>query len=57
MFQPGSWVVRVDARLRPIIEEIAISEERSRAFVVRRLLEQAIASNAIKEGRSQSSAI
>jgi hypothetical protein len=57
MFQPGSWVVRVDARLRPIIEEIAMSEERSRAYVVRRLLEQAIASNAIKEGRSQSSAI
>jgi predicted transcriptional regulator len=57
MFQPGSWVVRVDARLRPIIEEIAMSEERSRAYVVRRLLEQAIASNAIKEGRPQPSAI
>jgi predicted transcriptional regulator len=57
MFQPGSWVVRVDARLRPIIEEIAMSEERSRAFVVRRLLEQAIASNAIKEGRTQPSEI
>jgi hypothetical protein len=57
MFQPGSWVVRVEARLRPIIEEIAMSEERSRAFVVRRLLEQAIASNAIKEGRTQPSEI
>jgi predicted transcriptional regulator len=57
MFQPGSWVVRVDARLRPIIEEIAMSEERSRAFVVRRLLEQAIASNAIKEGRTKPSEI
>jgi predicted transcriptional regulator len=57
MFQPGSWGVRVDARLRPIIEEIAMSEERSRAYVVRRLLEQAIASNAIKEGRPQPSAI
>jgi predicted transcriptional regulator len=57
MFQPGSWVVRVDARLRPIIEKIAMSEERSRAFVVRRLLEQAIASNAIKEGRPHSSEI
>lgn len=37
------WQVRIDSRLRPLIEAIARDEEREPAQVVRRLLDRALA--------------
>lgn len=38
-----TWTVRLDGRMRPIIEAIARDEEREPAQVVRRLLNRALA--------------
>lgn len=47
-----TWTVRLDGRVRPIVEAIARNEEREPTQVVRRLLDRALAqhssSSAIK---------
>jgi len=51
-----TWTVRLDGRVRPIVEAIARNEEREPAQVVRRLLDRALAqhssSSAIKAPRA-----
>jgi hypothetical protein len=42
-----TWTVRLDGRVRPIIEKIARDEEREPAQVVRRLLDRALVQHAV----------
>jgi hypothetical protein len=42
-----AWTVRLDARVKPLVEEIARAEEREPAQVVRRLVNSALACHPI----------
>jgi hypothetical protein len=41
------WTVKLDARVRPIVEAIAYEEQRDPAQVVRRLVDSALAQRAL----------
>jgi hypothetical protein len=43
----GKWTVKLDARVRPIVEAIAHEEQREPAQVVRRLVDAALAQRAL----------
>lgn len=43
----GKWTVKLDARVRPIVELIAREEQREPAQVVRRLVDSALAQRAL----------
>jgi hypothetical protein len=45
----GPWTVKLDSRIRPIIEAIAHEEQREPAQVVRRLVDSALVQRALDQ--------
>jgi hypothetical protein len=48
----GTWTVKMDSRIRPIVEAIAREEDRDPASVVRRLVDSALAQRALAQRSS-----